>query len=267
MAALTTPLKDLVAWVKHFAQADIPVFSSTAVALEELRPTEDELLEKLAPARLSAVIEADPLMTIKLMAHVVARRKHMDNTLPETVLSLVVLTGIAPFFRQFGPQATVEACLQDHPEALAAVQTLHQRSERAGRFALAFAVHRADPDAAVIRQSACLQDFTEMLMWCHAPTLMLKIRAAQQTDPTLRSAHIQQEVLNVELSKLRQALLQHWHIPDLHTRSVQLASRLARHTEHGWDNPAVPDDIQEIAQLLHATPRVALAYVKKADEA
>lgn len=265
MAGLTKPLPDLGAWVRYLAQAEIPVFAATAAALEELRPTDDALMEKIAPARLGAVIEADPLMTIKLMAHVATRRKHMDNALPETVLSLVVLTGIAPFFRQFGAQPTVEDRLQEHPEALSAVQALYLRSERAGRFALAFAVHRADPDAAVIRQSACLQDFAEMLVWCHAPELMLQVRAAQRAHPTLRSSHIQPEVLNVELEKLRQALLQHWHMPDLHTRSVQLASRLARHTEQGWGNPALPDDIQDIAQLLHATPRVALAYVKKVD--
>ena len=30
-----------------------------------------------------------------------------------------------------------------------------------------------------------------------------------------------------------------------------LAIRVARHTAHGWDNAAVPDDVRDIAQLLN----------------
>ena len=42
---------------------------------------------------------------------------------------------------------------------------------------------------------------------------------------------------------------------DQHTHSAQvknvlLAIRLARHTACSWDNPAVPDDVADIAQLL-----------------
>jgi hypothetical protein len=48
-------------------------------------------------------------------------------------------------------------------------------------------------------------------------------------------------------------------------RNVVLAVRLARHSMHGWDNPAIPDDINDIALLLNASPRVALAFVHKID--
>jgi len=71
-----------------------------------------------------------------------------------------------------------------------------------------------------------------------------------------------------------------WHLPELLVRisdnrhadqaivrNVVLAVRLARHSTHGWDNPALPDDMEDIAQLLNATPRVALAFVHKIDHA
>jgi len=48
-------------------------------------------------------------------------------------------------------------------------------------------------------------------------------------------------------------------------RNVVLAVRLARHSAHGWDNPALPDDMDDIAQLLNASPRVALAFLHKID--
>ena len=32
--------------------------------------------------------------------------------------------------------------------------------------------------------------------------------------------------------------------------TVELATRVARHSAKGWDNPAIPDDIRDIAELL-----------------
>ena len=44
-----------------------------------------------------------------------------------------------------------------------------------------------------------------------------------------------------------------------------LAARLARHTTRDWESPLLANDMEQIATLLHAAPRVALAYVKKVD--
>jgi len=33
-------------------------------------------------------------------------------------------------------------------------------------------------------------------------------------------------------------------------RNVLLAIRVARHTMHGWDNAALPDDLRDVAALL-----------------
>jgi hypothetical protein len=48
-------------------------------------------------------------------------------------------------------------------------------------------------------------------------------------------------------------------------RNVTLAVKLARHAALGWDNPAIPGDIDEIAELLNAPAHIALAYVHKID--
>lgn len=261
MTILQQALRDVDAWVAYLAKAEVPVMAATAQALEALR----DQAEELAPAQLADVIDTDPLMSIKFLAWVGSRRRHADDAEPETVLASVVLMGVQPFFAAFGPQPTVEERLVAEPEALEAVQELHRRSERAARFALAFAVHRADPEAPLISQTAYLQDFAEMLLWCHAPALMRGIRHAQRADPQLRGVTVQRQVLNTDLATLRERLLAAWRIPDSHWSSVSLACRLARHTMRGWDNAAIPDDISEIAQLVNATPRVALAYVRKVD--
>lgn len=272
---LTQPLPDLVAWTRYFRDAEIPVLRGTSLALERLRADEDNVDANM----LGAVIEADPLMTIKLMAHVAAKRRAGTGTETESVTTSLVMMGVSPFFTNFGRQPTVEEWLRDQPLALEGLNSLLLRAERAAHFAMGFAVHRVDTDVAVIRMAAFLYDFAEMLMWCHAPTLQLAIAQAQHADPSLRTATVQHEVLNVEIDDLRQALMKLWHLPELLVRisdnrhadqpivrNVVLAVRLARHTMHGWDNPALPDDIDDIAKLLNAPPRVALAFVRKINQ-
>nr|WP_315239516.1 HDOD domain-containing protein [uncultured Albidiferax sp.] len=273
---LTQALPDLAAWTRYCTTAEIPVLTETAQALEALRAKEDDV----DAAMLAKAIQTDPLMAIKLMAHVASLRRPdvhvMDSSKTETITGALVMLGIAPFFRHFGPQPTVEDRLADQPQALAAVRELLQRAERARLFALGFAVHRADMDVDVILHAAFLHDFAELLLWCHAPALALQIQAAQQADPALRSAAIQKTVLNIELDDLAQQLMRQWSLPAMLVRisdarhaeqanvlNVVLAVRLARHTLHGWDNPAVPDDVEAIAKLLNATPRIALAYLHK----
>lgn len=271
---LTQPLQNLAEWTRHFQDAEIPVLAATSTALEALRLIEDDV----DAAMLAQVIQRDPLMTVKLMAHVATKRRSSDVTETETVTSSLVMMGISPFFRNFGLQPTVEDRLADQPQAMEILRDLLFRAERAGHFALGFAVHRGDPDAAVIQQAAVLHDFAEMLLCCHAPALEIKIRQAQQLDPTLRTASIQRTVLGIELDDLRQALMKLWRLPELlirisdgkhpdhpNVRNVTLAVRLARHTMHGWDNAAMPDDIDDLANLLNASPRVTLAYLHKID--
>jgi len=47
-------------------------------------------------------------------------------------------------------------------------------------------------------------------------------------------------------------------------RSVTLALRLARHTAHGWNNPAIPDDVAEIAALLNISAAATLQLLHEA---
>jgi len=275
-AYLTAPLADLAAWTRYFRDAEIPVLASTSHALEALRANEDNV----DAAMLAEVIEADPLMTLKLLAHVAGKRRPGTFTETESVTTSLVMTGISPFFSSFGVQPSIEDRLHDQPDALEGLRALLRRAERAAHFAIGFAVHRGDTDVGVIRLAAYLYDFAEMLMWCHAPTLQLHIAQAQRADPTLRTVAVQRNVLNMELDDLRQTLMKLWHLPELLVRisdnrhadqpivrNVLLAVRLARHTMHGWDNPALPDDIDDIAKLLNAVPRVALAFVHKIDHA
>ena len=259
-APLSRPLPDLAAWIAHFQTAQIPVLAGSAEALEALRTREDDVDANL----IGEMVAGDPLMTLRVLSHAAANRSPRMVTDTGTVTAAVVMMGITPFFRAFGPPPTVEDRLCEHPAALAGIREVLRRSHRAATFALAFAVHRMDPDAALIHQAALLHDFAELLLWCHAPALALALQQLQRDDPVMRSSVAQRVVLNVELGDLQQALLRAWHLHPLliktaderhaehpSIRTVALGVRLARHSALGWDNAALGDDFTDLAGLLN----------------
>jgi HD-like signal output (HDOD) protein len=259
-AMLERPLADLAAWTAHFLRAPIPVLADTVRALAELREHEDAVDAHL----LAEAIADDPLMTLKLLAHVAGVRSHRASGDPETVTAALLLLGIGPFFRAFAEPCTVDGHLAGHPQALEGLNEVLARARRAATFALDFAAHRVDQDAAILHAATLLHDFAEMLLWLHAPTLALRIAERQRADPALRSAAVQREVLGIELPDLQQSLMRAWRLPELlvrtnderhadqvQVRNVLLAVRLARHTARGWDNAALDDDVRDIAALLN----------------
>ena len=258
---ITAPLRDVNAWATAMHSLPIPVQAETAMSVNALRANEDAVDARL----LSETLSADPLMTLSLLRHVAAQRGSRCVTDAETVTEATVLLGITPFFQAFQDLPTIEARLADQPQALHGLKAVLRRADRAARFALGFAVHRMDHDAAVIHEAALLHDFAEMLLWAHAPSLALEVQRLLQSDPGLRSVLAQRAVLHVSLPELQQTLMQRWHLPELlvqitrdeqatnsrQMRNVQLAIRVARHSSQGWDNPALPEDMSELGLLLN----------------
>lgn len=259
-AFIVSPPRDAAGWVTVLSRTDVPVLAATAASIDELRQNEDAVDAHL----LAEALSNDPLMTLKLLRHVSSRRSSRLSSDAETVTEAVLMLGIPPFFNAFREMTTVESRLADLPDALDGVRGVLARSERAARFALAFAVHRMDHDAAVIHEAALLHDFAEVLLWVNAPSLALQIARRQAESPTLRSAEAQRSVLHVDLAEIQQALMKAWRLPELlvsisddrasvspKVRNVQLAIRVARHSMKGWENPAIPDDLQAISELLN----------------
>lgn len=264
---ITRAPRDVHGWAGLFDYQALPVLARTAAALEEFRAMEDAVDAHM----LAETINTDPLMTLKLLAHVAHLRRGREGSEVETVTEALVMLGIPPFFNAFGPQEAAEDRLDGLPAAQAGFERVLRRSHRAARFAIGFAVHRLDHDAALIHEAALLHDFAELLLWLHAPSLALRIAQAQADDPTLRSATVQQTVLNAELVDVQHALMQRWRLPTMlvritddhaqqmttQLRNVMLAIRVARHSADGWDNAALPDDVREVAELLQLSPDAA----------
>lgn len=262
-------------WARRFDHRSLPVLARSAALLEDLREHE----ESVDAHSLADAFSSDPLMCLKVLAHVAELRRGKEGSDPETLTAALVMLGITPFFQSFGPQATVEAHLEHRPEAMAGFSRVLARSHRAAAFALAFAVQRLDHDAGVIRDAALLHDFAELLMWLYAPSLMCSVTAMLKADSTLRSAVAQKCVLNVPLPELQHLLMEKWRLPRLlvdiaddhregtstQARNVYLAIRLARHTEVDWNNAGLADDVKDIASLLNLGLEPTMNLLKDID--
>ena len=272
---ITKAPRDLAGWTVLFDHENLPVLGETLESLRELAANEDAVDARL----IADAVVNDPLMTIKLLAHVAQLRRGREGSDTETVTEALVMLGVPPFFRAFADAAETEMVLAGEPMALQGFRRVLQRCRRAARFAMGFAVHRMDHDAAVIHEAALLHDFAELLLWQRAPTLALAIEQRQQADPTLRSAAVQRELLNIELGELEHALMLKWRLPALlvqitdehathltpQMRNVQLAMRVARHSAAGWDNAALPDDVHDVAVLLNLSNDAALRLLREID--
>ncbi len=272
---IQTPPGDIAGWLTAFEARDIPVFESTVLAIADAREVED-----VTDAHsLAELLTDDTLMTLKLLRHVGELRRGRQGSDVETVTAALVMIGIPPFFRAFADQVSVQTRLQHSPEALQGLMNVRRRAHRAARFSLGFAVHRMDHDAAVLHEAALLHDFVEMLLWVHAPALALDIAQRQRHEPQLRSQQVQRALLNVTLAELEQALMKRWRLPELlvsstcdevspspQVRNVQLAVRVSRHSALGWDNPALPDDVDAVAALLNLRSTAAWQLLQELDE-
>lgn len=270
MATILAP-RSVESWARRLGEPEIPVMRRTVRALARLRLQEEEA-DSHGIAR---IVLGDPLMTLKLLRRIVARRSRRIVTDTETVTAAVLLLGVPPFFREFDGQAMVEECFAGRPSQFRGMLELLRRARRAALLAVGLAVQRQDGDTELIYEAAMLDDFAGMLLWCHEPDLAADIAQRQRDDPTLRSARIQAELLGVELAAVQQFLLRRWQMPAAlirltdpqdrtpRARNVRLAVQLARHLDGGWTNPAIPDDLEEVGALLNVSAAAARRKVEE----
>lgn len=260
---LDHPLQDIDAWVLLFSNNSMPILRVTKRRLDDLRAHIDDVDAR----ELSRVIVQDPMMTARVFAftHSIGSRSLQREI--TTVASAVMMMGIEPFFNTFNDLTTIEGILKgEDKHALLGVLQIIRRAQRAADYAQEWAIWRNDVNMEEVRIAALLHDLAELLVWTFAPSLGLEIHAQQLAHPDLRSCDAQRNTLGMTFQEIQEALCRTWHLPELlqnlinenstnlRERNVSLAVRLARHSAHGWDNPALPDDYIEIGQLLNLSP-------------
>ena len=258
------PLPDIESWVLFFNNNSLPVLRVTKRRLDEMRSN----LDRVDARELARVILQDPIMTVRVLAFIQPLRGRALQHDITTIASAVMMAGIEPFFNRFSDLLTVEEQLQgEDRHALLGILQIIRRAQRAADYAQEWAIWRHDINMEEIRIAALLHDLAEILVWCSAPKLGLDILARQTAQPTLRSAEAQTQVLGFAFQEIQMALCRVWHLPELlqhlindenseraRVRNVILAVRLARHSAHGWEDAALPDDYRDIGLLLNITP-------------
>jgi HD-like signal output (HDOD) protein len=203
-------------------------------------------------------------MTLRVLAYLETNRGARQMTDITTIERAIMMIGIIPFFRDFSGLPQIETQLRPHPQALLGILKVVSRARRAAQWARDWAIVRHDLDVDEITLAALLHDFAELLMWCFAPDLGIKVRDAQIANRNQRSADIQGQLYGVPLFQLKMALAETWRLPKLLTqlmdnenaenprvRNVKLAVDLARHSANSWTDAALPDDFMGIRDLLH----------------
>lgn len=261
---LDHPLPDIDAWALLFSNNTLPVLRVTKRRLDEMRAD----LDKVDARELAHVILQDPIMTVRVLAYIQPMRGRALQHDITTIASAVMMAGMVPFFRRFEELPTVEGMLKGvDPHALLGVLQVIRRAQRAADYAQDWAIWRHDINMEEVRIAALLHELTEILVWCFAPKLALDIHAQQIAKPTMRSVDAQKHTIGYTFQDIQLQLCQVWHLPELllrliddtnagqpRVKNVALAVRLARHSSHGWEDPALPDDFRDIGQLLNITP-------------
>lgn len=259
---LTPAPTGLAGWTRLFADATLPILTETAAALAELDPDDD----RLDAHQLVLTIHRDPFAALKTYRAVAGAGPPREFNDIETLTASAVMLGVPRLLTALRDAPTLDDYLagQAADGTRDGVMRVVDRARRAADFAYDWALRRQDLDAEVIAMAALLHDFAEMLLWCLRPNEALAIQHALAATPGLRSAEAQRAVLGIELNELESALMRRWRLPELITlitqdhdvahvrvRNVRLAVAVARHSSEGWQNPALPDDFAELADLLH----------------
>ncbi|MDR2880757.1 MAG: HDOD domain-containing protein [Azoarcus sp.] len=275
MAALTHALPSIESYVNFFSRQPAPVLRRTVNEFSRLAQNIDEVTRQ----EIASAVQADPLMTMRLLSHIETHRENTQNHDIVTVSSAIIMMGIMPFFRAFGDLPTAEEALASRPQALLGLLRAVSRACKAARYARNWAVLRRDLDVNEITIAALLFGAAEMMAWIHAPDLIQRVYDIQRANRELRSSAVQREVFGVTEREVQLGLIRAWRLPKLlvhlldasqtnnpRVRTITLAVDLARHLVHGWDNQALPDDISKIHALLRIPPEALLRHLGAPEE-
>jgi HD-like signal output (HDOD) protein len=268
---LDHPLPGIDDWGVLFSNNSLPVLRVTKRHIDEMR----ENIDRVDARELAKVVLLDPIMTVRVLAFIQPMRgKSLQHDIT-TIASAIMMCGIEPFFNRFQDLSTVEDILHGvDRHAMLGVLYIIRRAQRAADYAYEWAVWRHDISMEEVRIAALLHDLAEILVWCFAPKLGLEIQAMQTANPNMRSADAQANVIGFSFAEIQSSLCKIWHLPNLllelidddnahlpRVQNVSLAVRLARHSAHGWEDPALPDDYVDIGKLLNITPEAVMQRI------
>ena len=259
-------------WAQRLAAITPPMLRRTrnAIAKAWQQP------ERVDANMLTGIVLRDPLMTLRILAHVNVSRPSRVVTAPETVCASILVIGLNAFRRLVDDTPLLEDLLTGEREVRQRFAALFRRARRAGRIGLALASECQDPDATLVYEAALIHDVCEMLIWIvdrQTGRRLAQARRSGTADPAIG----QRAVLGCSLIEIAVPLMRIWQLPSALTsatgaghadsrtsRIARIAIRFAEHVEHGWSHPAILDDLKELASLTNLSLPAARALLDRA---
>lgn len=254
------PFPGTEAWVEHFKEVELPILRLTSTRLAELRDSADVINTR----ELANIIVHDPLMTLRIFRFMKENRSRSQNAEITTIERSLMMIGTQRFYDSCQDLPIIEHQLKTYPKAMLGLLKVIARSRQASIWARDWALLRQNTRFEEISLAALLHDFVEILMHCFAPSLATTVRERLAAHPGLRTRALQEEVFGAPPQEIMRELIGLWGLPELllslldpanaettNVRNVNLAVDLARHTANGWQNPALPDDLLAISELVH----------------
>lgn len=203
------PFPGATAWVEHFAEIELPVLRHTVQQLNDLRAT----AETINTRKLAAIIEHDPLMTLRVFRTMQQRRSKSQSADITTIERSLVMMGTQGFYDSLQDLPIIEQQLKGYPKAMLGLLKVIARSRHAAAWARDWALLRQNASFEEVTMAALLHDFVEILMWCFAPSLASQARDRLATDSASRSGPIQQEIFGAPLEEIMVELVTQWGLP------------------------------------------------------
>lgn len=252
---------DLSGWAHFLSKGDLPMLASTQNSLSTLKLKDDTLL----PSELAVIVLRDPLFTATIINHLQINRNKLRIVDITTIEHAIMMLGIEPFYKNFGDTLTVEETFHTNPLAKNSILKVARRSYVASRIAQDWAAKAKDIESEEIQVAALIHDVAEILLWMKAPAHAFLIRKLMNENPNMRSQDAQKKILGISLVNVEIEICTNWGMPaillDLLKKRqiinqrmafVELAVKLSRHCATDWENPALPDDWQDISdQITH----------------
>ncbi len=241
-------------WLQRLDRIELPIFDASALQLVRLCGNEN-----VRVTQLSALVERDPGLTLRLLRYINALEHKRLRAEVATVQHALMMLGLTR--------------LKALPEGIPRVEQLQpaDREQLLQRFAMAYhgayqardwAQLRKDMEPDEVFMATLLHGLGETLLWLHAPELLREIQA--QSHQGMEPEEAQYVVLGFGIDQLTGELTRRWGLPallgdSLHPENAQnprvlgimLATQLSRVVREGWYNEATTRVIEQVASYIH----------------
>lgn len=255
-------------WTAFLKEQDIPVMPRSHLILATMAQSEGD---DISPKELAAVVTGDPFLALRLLRAAEHTRSHTLGHEVTTPLASVMQTGIDNLLSLVRHSPLCD-------DSILGLTECEFRAATASYIARAWASCRADVSPDEVALAALLADIGELMLWQFAAELPQAALEELHSGRAQRTLQAQTQAAGFTFKSLSVSLAEAWALPPLIAQLIRgvdnvraniarLANDAARHVQADMDNPAIPDDIRAIRELLpHTSFKTLLAPLPISDD-